>query len=165
MVVVKKILDATGKRKVEIIRRDDGSFGFSAPEFVDNNWGSASSSSSGTESAAVAAGTYRVRLQFENMSFSQDMFLEWITPDQGGEFDEIANGPNVIDGIGSAEGLSAISDETLWATIAPAAESVYRYDLSEHAQTQCLCPGIARGPLVGGNLADARTHEHGRFLW
>ena len=42
MIVVKEILDAGGKRKVEIFRRPDGSFGFSAWVFSEDplelNW-------------------------------------------------------------------------------------------------------------------------------
>lgn len=36
MRIVKEILDATGKRKVEIVQRADGSFGFSAWVFSDD---------------------------------------------------------------------------------------------------------------------------------
>ena len=63
------------------------------------------------------------------------------------------HGPNLIDGMGAVEGLSTISTESLWACIQPAAGEGYRFEMNAHATTRCVRSGVARGPLVGGNLA------------
>ncbi|MCA9177360.1 MAG: VCBS repeat-containing protein, partial [Planctomycetales bacterium] len=74
-----------------------GTFASTGNEFVNNNWGFTPNASTGTESAAIPAGTYRIRVQYENLGSTNDMFLEWITPDRGSQFDMVGNGPNVID--------------------------------------------------------------------
>ncbi len=95
---------------------NDGIFNSSGPEFVSNFWGSTGSTTGTLSTAIAAAGAYRVRIQFEHQTgSSQQMFLEWLTPDLAGRTEGIGHGPSVVDSSvqpGSAKtaaGLDSIS--------------------------------------------------------
>jgi len=56
---------------------DDGAFSSSGDEFVDNHWGSGQDPTTSGSSAALAAGTYRIRVQYEEGNGGNQVFLGW----------------------------------------------------------------------------------------
>ncbi|MHB1035218.1 MAG: PA14 domain-containing protein [Pirellulales bacterium] len=56
---------------------NDGTFGQTGAEFIDDNWGNGQAATTGPSSPALAAGTYRIRLQFEDGGGEQAMVFGW----------------------------------------------------------------------------------------
>jgi muramoyltetrapeptide carboxypeptidase len=72
--------------------------------------------------------------------------------------------PNLQDGFGKPDDMPAENEAALWravlsedeqATAKSANDDGYRFDLGgdDQVQLQAICPGVATGRLVGGNLA------------
>jgi len=72
--------------------------------------------------------------------------------------------PNLIDGLGTPEGLSDLSARTFWRAVlaeqyqgSSSSNVGPGYELplteAERQKVSCLVPGTARGPIVGGNLS------------
>ncbi|MFO1064868.1 MAG: FG-GAP-like repeat-containing protein [Pirellulales bacterium] len=75
---------------------NDGTFANNASEFFDNGFGTGHAMIAGALSAPLTAGTYRIRVQYEEGTGSNGMVLEWMTPDTPGMDDQYGHGPTVI---------------------------------------------------------------------
>ncbi len=62
----------------------DGTFGDAPPELVNNNWGGAQSPTTGPASPPLAAGTYAVRIQYEEGGGGNALSLLWDYTGHGG---------------------------------------------------------------------------------
>ena len=74
------------------------------------------------------------------------------------------HGPNIQDGFGKPDELPQANSTALWRAISPPSDSPsgattadagYSYDFTDvdDLNLRAICPGVARGPLTGGNLA------------
>jgi muramoyltetrapeptide carboxypeptidase len=69
------------------------------------------------------------------------------------------HGPNLQDGFGKPDDMPAANERALWQAVMPGesmgAQYGYAYILTDvdGGQLRPLAPGVARGPLLGGNLA------------
>ena len=55
---------------------NDGVFNSSGPEFANNNWGSGQLATNGTPTPVIAAGLYRIRIQYEDQVGGSDITLK-----------------------------------------------------------------------------------------
>lgn len=91
------LLRSTHGSRMWIDLNNDGLFGSSGAEYVTNFWGSTGSTTGTLSTAIPTAGTYRIRVQYEHATGSEQAFLEWLTPDYAGRTEGIGHGPSVID--------------------------------------------------------------------
>lgn len=91
------VLKSINGSRMWIDLNNDGVFNPSGNEFINNAWGTAGNIG-GTASSPIAAGTYRIRVQYESGDGqAEQAYLEWITPDIAGKADGFGHGPSVID--------------------------------------------------------------------
>ena len=92
-----KLTSQAGSR-MWIDLNNDGVFASSGAEFLNNGWGT-TGTTSGVFSAVIGnPGAYRIRVQFETaINESEQIHLEWLTPDLSGQVDNVGHGPSVID--------------------------------------------------------------------
>ncbi len=75
----------------------DGAFGgVGSSEFADNGWGTGHGVQAGALTDPLPAGTYRVRLQYEEGNGNNRMIFEWITPGMAGQVSGYGHGPAVV---------------------------------------------------------------------
>lgn len=55
----------------------DGVFASEGPEFMNNNWGNGQGATTGAPSVSLAAGSYRIRIQYEEESGDNEAHLLW----------------------------------------------------------------------------------------
>lgn len=90
------LLRSTNGSRLWIDLNNDGNFATSGAEFVSNGWGT-TGSTVGVISSSLPAGTYPIRVQYEHTTGSEQLYLEWMTPDVSGWENGIGHGPSVID--------------------------------------------------------------------
>ncbi len=76
---------------------DDGVFNSSGSEFVNNNWGNGQGTTTGPASVALNAGTYRIRMQYEEGDGGNQMQLLWNYAGTLAPFEGIVANPKVVD--------------------------------------------------------------------
>jgi hypothetical protein len=75
---------------------NDGSF--SAGELLSNGWGTLPGGTiTGPLSAPLNPGAYKIRIQYATTTGTNEMLLEWLTPDRPGQRESIGHGPSIID--------------------------------------------------------------------
>ncbi len=90
-----------------LTRSDDGSrvfvdidgngvFGNTAAEIADNGWGSGHGYVAGSPSAPLLAGTYAIRIQYEEASAGEAISLEWIRPTRAVDTLGLVHGPAIV---------------------------------------------------------------------
>ncbi len=76
-----------------IDRNNDGVF--SSSELVDNHWGSGQAATTGPLSSALPAGTYRIRIQYEEGGGGNELHLLWLNPQEQAHSGAVARPPSV----------------------------------------------------------------------
>jgi hypothetical protein len=109
---------------------NDGVFGASGSEFVNNHWGAGQATTQGPSSVSLAPGVYRIRIQYEEGNGGNEMFLNWDDP--GGQR-IVAHGPAVADlnfqpGT-TLKGLPSSIQVTFSANINPATLTTATFDV------------------------------------
>jgi hypothetical protein len=75
---------------------NDGSF--SAGELLSNGWGTLPNGTiTGPLSAPLSPGAYKIRIQYATTTGTNEMLLEWLTPDRPGQLESVGHGPSIID--------------------------------------------------------------------
>ena len=107
---------------------NDGVYATSGSEYINNNWGTGQGATTGSASTPLAAGTYRIRIQYEEGGGDNVIFLLW---DDG----ERSAGPVAGAPALGAGSLSSVSDVDLYAVDLVAGTS---YDFRLEASGQAM---------------------------
>ena len=75
----------------------DGAFNSTGAEFVDNRWGSAQGTTTGPPSVPLDAGTYSIRIQYEEGIGGNQMHLMWDYSGVASTIDGFITNPQVVD--------------------------------------------------------------------
>lgn len=91
-------LSSADSSRLWIDLNGDGNYASAGDEFVDNFWGENSSVSFGGKlSVPLAAGNYRIRMQYYSRDgAAEEVHLNWITPDLPGEENGVTHPLNVV---------------------------------------------------------------------
>ncbi|MEM8734484.1 MAG: dockerin type I domain-containing protein, partial [Planctomycetota bacterium] len=74
----------------------DGAFASDESEFWDNGWGQGHSIQAGALTDPLPAGSYQIRMQYEEGTGGNAAVLDWITPDLAGQEQGYGHGPVVV---------------------------------------------------------------------
>jgi hypothetical protein len=74
----------------------NGVFGNIPGELADNLWGTSHPAIYGTPTTLLPAGTYPIRVQYEEGAGNETMLLEWIRPNRALDVGGLVHGPNIV---------------------------------------------------------------------
>lgn len=146
---------------------NDGVFEQTGPEFINNFWGQGASSSwTGVYSSPFTApGAYKVRIQYEHeYPQGSQIYLGWVTPDLGGQIDNVGNGPSVIDvnvqpGSTLGTGQPYSFEVTFSGAIDPATLTTANFKLRQYSDASYSGSGTTVFELDNAIAYDPTTHK------